>query len=506
MGDLIVNRISRNVFYNGISFAVTFIVNFALLPFIISHVGKEIFGIYTLVMVVTGYFSLGDLGITSALVKFVAEFKGRLEYDKINGMISSSFSILMILGVGVALALLIVSYFFEALFRVEEMNRLMVKQLFWVAAGASLFIWPGKSLEAALQGFQSYGWLAVNNIISTLGIGISALYLFTHGFPITYYLAAYYFFTILRYISAYFLIYSLLLTDRLKLFYYPKQFMRQLFGFGSYVFLGSILNVVILQFDNILIGAYLSVAAVSIYAVVYNLQNLFRGINGLIGGPLVPLCAEMEGQGSYDRQKVLLFKGTKYMTLFFVSMVVITILFSGPIIRNWMGEQFTDSILPAQILLIFWIFNGPIGVGGGILLSKGLVRVPFIINLVNAICNLTLSVILIRYYGIVGVVLGTTIPMVVINFPLYLHYILKKTGVTMREYFQNAIKRSLLICFIGAALAILIQAVHFPTQLWVVAMEMSLAYGLTLLAGYKWILSRGEKEDFHAIIRTFAGR
>lgn len=499
-------RISKNIIYNGISFSVTFVVNFALLPFIIANVGKEIYGIYALILVITGYLTLFDFGTTGAIIKHVAEFYGGGDHDKVNEVISASLSVLMVIGVISAVILLIIGVYFDSIFKVDPANRHILKELFVVAAFGALFIWPGKAFEAALFGVQAYGWLAINNIGSTILTGIAAYIILSSGYSIVVYLAAYYIISMLRYISSYIILYHRYIDRVVKLFYYPKQLLKQLYGYGSFLFLGSIMNIVILQLDNILIGAYLSVSAVTLYAVVYNLQNLFRAANSLIGSPLFPYYAEMEGQGKYDQQRSLMLRATRFLSLAFVSMVVITIIYAGPIIRCWMGDGFVESILPAQILLCFWIFNGTLEVGGGMISAKGYVKGPFMINFINAICNLTLSLILIRYLGIVGVVLGTTIPMILVSFPMLLYQILKVMKITLKEFLAKAINNNIIIYIIGGITAVLVQVNFYPKKLIMVILEIGIVYLITLLTGYRWFLGPDEKEDIRRIVRYYLGK
>jgi len=47
--------ISKNIKYSAISQAVVFVITLVLFPFIVSHIGKEIYGAYLLVMTFTGY-------------------------------------------------------------------------------------------------------------------------------------------------------------------------------------------------------------------------------------------------------------------------------------------------------------------------------------------------------------------------------------------------------------------------------------------------------------------
>lgn len=502
MKDAGMKRLGRNVSFNALSFVVAFLVNFALLPFIISHVGKEIYGIYTLVMTITGYLFLCDFGMTAGVIKYVAEYVGSKDYDKVNDVISASFSVLLVVGFIFAAIMVIMSLYFDMLFNVEPGNKIIVRQLFWVAAVASLIVWPGKVFESALQGFQKYGWVAINNIGGAICSGLSAYIIFSHNMSIVLYLAMLYLIIIIRYMIAFKVIYKELINYKIKLFYYAKNMQHILFSYGSYVFLSVLLSIIVFQFDSILIGAFLSVSSVAVYAVVYNLQHLFRVLNGFMGAPLFPFNAEMEGQRQFEKQQIVVFKGTKYMSLIFVSGVLITIFFASNLINNWMGEGFGESILPAQILLGFWIFNGTIDVGMGMIKAKGIVKAPFKIGALTATCNLGLSLILIPYYGITGVVLGTTIPMILINFPLCLFVILKYTDITLKAFFDHAIKNNLKIYFLAGILAMITQLVYPPPNLFIVLLEMTGVYLLALSVGYRWVLSLGEREEISRIVRA----
>lgn len=259
MKDAGMKRLGRNISFNGLSFVVSFLVNFALIPFIISHVGKEIYGIYTLVMTITGYLFLCDFGMTAGVTKYVAEYLGSKDYDKVNDVISVSFSVLLVIGFIFATILVILSFYFDMLFNVQPDNKIIVSQLFWVAAVASLIVWPGKVFESALQGFQKYGWVAVNNIGGALCSGLSAYIILSYNMSIALYLAMLYLIIIVRYMIAFKVIYSEL-NYKIKIFYYAKNMQGILFSYGSYVFLSVLLSIIVFQFDSILIGAFLSVS------------------------------------------------------------------------------------------------------------------------------------------------------------------------------------------------------------------------------------------------------
>ena len=77
----------------------------ALFPFIVSHVGKEIYGIYLLVMTFTGYLGVLELGVTAAVTKYVAELTAKDDNEGAAKIVSASLSLYFIIGLVAAAAL-----------------------------------------------------------------------------------------------------------------------------------------------------------------------------------------------------------------------------------------------------------------------------------------------------------------------------------------------------------------------------------------------------------------
>ena len=72
---------------------------FFLFPFVVGRLGKEAYGIYAIVMTITGYFGLFDMGVASALTKYVAEYKGKNDELMINKIINVSFFFYLIISI-----------------------------------------------------------------------------------------------------------------------------------------------------------------------------------------------------------------------------------------------------------------------------------------------------------------------------------------------------------------------------------------------------------------------
>lgn len=487
--------ISNNIKHNAIGHAIVFAVELALFPFIVFNVGKEIYGVYLLVMALTGYLGVLEFGVTAAVTKYVAELSAKGDKKEINKIVSASFSLYFLIGLAVALILFALSFYFERIFTVSPQNVTIMRQLFWVSATASLLIWPAKIFEKVLEGFQRFDLLAAFNIARAVLIAASAIIIFKFGLGIVCFLVFSYAFIILKCVAAFVATRIYFLKSKIIFPYFDRRVFKTIFGFSIFLFLSNLVGLFIFDFDSFVIGAFVSVSAITLYGVGYNLQRGFRIVNGLLGAPLFSAGANMEGKTAYEKQKSLLIKGTRYMTLMFVPMVIITIVFAKQLINSWMGPGFLSAVLPAQILIFFWLFNNTAEVGSSLLVAKGHVKIIFKITALNALFNIVLSLILVKPFGILGVALGTTLPMVLVCFPLTLYQISKIFKVGFREFFNLAIKKNIPAYVLSIVLPILVIRIFRIENFFLTVGEMAIIYLAVILISFAFFLSSEEKKE-----------
>lgn len=492
--------IGKNITFIAASRIVAVVMSFVLFPFIISHVGKEVYGVYLIVMSVTGYFGIFDLGVMSALTKYVSEYNGKGDREGINKIANASFSFYVMIGIIVSLILFLCSVYFNKFFKVEPLNIVIIKQLFISAGIFAFFIWPLSMFRGAIQGLNLWNVDASVNMVSQILIAAATFFLLISGHGIVALFIA----TQMIIIGSNFFLYLIVKKKiGLKIIfpYTDIHTFKFIFNFSTFMFLSSLITILLFQIHNIIIGYFVSVSAVSVYAVAYNIQNYFRVANSTIGSPSWIIASEMEGARDYEKQKSLLLKGTKYMTAFFLPAVIIAFFFLEPFINYWMGPSFSYSILPAKIIVLFWLFSGTSELAAGMLTAKGIIRQPLMIQAAAAISNIIISLCLIKMLGIVAIAIGLTFSMAFILFPLYIRLSLKSLGVTIKEYFDKSIKCNLGLYLLVAIMSIIVMTGLYPKNLFVTFLEMGLIYSLSLLFYYIMVLSSNERLE----IRKMAG-
>lgn len=487
-----VKLIGKNIGFLALNRLVVAIVNFILFPFIVGHVGKEVYGIYLIVLSLTGYLALMDFGVMSALTKYVSEYRGKEDEKGITSIISASFSFYVLIGIIIATTLFIMSMTFQNFINTKPEDVVTTRQLFMIAACSAIFVWPMSTFKGVTQGYNLWNMDASVSICSQILNAVATFTLLSMGFGIIFVFLFNQLFSVL---GDTFLCLYLKRKHKVKVIfpYTDWKVFRFIFNFSFFVFLSSLVAIFIFQIHNIMIGCFLTMSAVSVYAVAYNMQHYLRSISAILVSPFWTLASEMEGRKDIQGQRNLLLKGTKYVTAAFLPAIIIVLVYAEPFINYWVGPGFQESVLPARILILYWCFTGCITLSGGMLSARGVVRKPLLISLAVAIVNVIIVLLFINKIGILAPALGLSISMIFIASPLTLRLSLKELGISFKEFFEQSIKVNLLFfCLVGVISWCLMKSLY-PRGMMMTFTEMALLY-LTASAGYFFfILNKQER-------------
>ena len=105
-----------NVLTNWGGFALTAGINFFLSPFVVHQLGTTRYGAWVLLVSLVGYMGLFDLGVRSAVTKYVATTHATADHNRASQIASSSLALFFLLGLlafltSIVLALFVVDRF-----------------------------------------------------------------------------------------------------------------------------------------------------------------------------------------------------------------------------------------------------------------------------------------------------------------------------------------------------------------------------------------------------------
>jgi O-antigen/teichoic acid export membrane protein len=181
------------------------------------------------------------------------------------------------------------------------------------------------------------------------------------------------------------------------------------------------------------------------------------------------------------------------------------LVFGGPFIILWVGEDFRATIDVLYILAVAAAIYLPQTVANSVLFGVSKHKVAFYILLGESVSKISLSVILLHYFGIIGVALGTAIPQLIIYIFIYPHAFHRVMGATASRFYLIAFRSLVLSVIFILPVSFAFSKLVVPDS-WLKLMIDCFMAGIIMLAGLGiFILESGDRErilgKFKSMIR-----
>jgi O-antigen/teichoic acid export membrane protein len=436
--------IVRNVFSNWTSYVVTAAVGFLLTPVVVHSLGNTGYGLWTLVVSMTGYFGLLDLGIRSSLGRFVTRYVALNEEHNVNRTVSTAF---VILGCGGTLALLstfaIAAFFFDRL-HLEPQYASTARTALLITGLNISCILPLGVFSAVLIALERFDVVSGVTIVSELTRAALVVWFLRHGYGLVALALIALAITALQYFAMIVFAKRLYRPLSIRFGYVNWAACRNLFGFSIYRFIWIVANQLIFYSDAMVIGIFLGAAAITPYAIAGSLINYGRNVVSLVTDTLYPMASRLDAKSDLVGLQRLLILGTR-MALLVTLPLCLGLLFLGrQFITLWMGPVYADSAVILMVLTIPQFTSMSQYASALVLTAMARHRALAYFALAEGIANVMLSVWLVQKMGLIGVAWGTVIPHLLCTAVVVPFYTLRVLKMSVADYLLQAYLRPLL--------------------------------------------------------------
>ncbi len=176
----------------------------------------------------------------------------------------------------------------------------------------------------------------------------------------------------------------------------------------------SLLNLGMNMSDTVLLGIFAESRSVGIYGVVVRTASLTSFILVAVNTIIAPKFAALYAQGDREALRVLARGSTKVITLVALPLLLLFITIPKQILGLF-GSEFSEGAFALRLLATGQFVNVATGSVGYLLMMTGHERLmQYNLTMVTAL-NITLGLILIPRYGIIGAALSTSLSIAVLN-------------------------------------------------------------------------------------------
>ncbi len=412
-------RISINIISTILQVLVVGVVYLFLYKFLLESLGIEKLGVWSIILATSSIANLANFGITSGLVKFIADYNAKKNLKDIPKLIFTALVSIIIL----FLLIVIIIYFFSKVilgFVVEQKYLSLALEILPYSLLCLFINSVGGIFTSTLEGFQKNYVKNFLFLFSSVFLLLSSYYLV----PI-YQLKGVAIAQVLQ--SVIILVGSLLFvinTSQLAIFNkwnWDYKIFRELINYGAKFQVISVFQMLYEPITKGLISKFGGLAVLGYYEMAARLVNQVRALIVNANQVMVPVVAHTNSTQKENLKELY----NKMMSItFFVNVLLISVLliFTPIISILWIGHWepiFVFSMLLLSTSIFVNILIGPayfscVGEGNLNLILKSQIMI--------GILNLILGYVLGYYFSGKGVIVSWAISVAISSFYLFYNY------------------------------------------------------------------------------------
>ena len=402
--------IRKNTVWNFLGSATPMLVGILVIPYLISNIGVERFGVLTLIWSLIGYFSIFDFGIGRALTYQVSNSIAKKE--SLAFLVKSGLKLMFITGIIGGGILLCISKQLGYKWLNTSLNlREEAFQSIVIASLAIPFTTYTSGLKGILEGFEEFK--VVNILKFLLGLLNFILPIFSiliFGQSLVYIVIS---LALSRFII--FLAHLLYVNNKISLFKIlknkesEKKSSLSILNFGAWMTLSNIVSPLMVQADRFLISYMLGASLVAYYTIPFDLVIRLLIIPASLTSVLFPRFSTLFAT-DINASKVLFDKSLKVI---FITMSVVTFLIiicSHLGLSLWISKEVANkSWIILCVLSVGLLFNSIAQVPYALIQATGKVKLTSIIHLCEFVFYIILLLSLLHFFGILGAAIAFSI-------------------------------------------------------------------------------------------------
>ena len=337
------SAIVRNVTAGWASIFIGIGFAFVLAPLTVRTLGNVHYGIWALLMQITGYLWLCDFGVRESVVKYVAQYHATDDKTAIQSTIRTAISMYSLVSLGAMLCATALAVALPYLFNIppEEVTTARITALFVGGTVAQSFVF--NVFVGVVMGLQKFYLISRLGIVLTITRGVVMYFLLNAGFGLVTLAIVQFSSTLISNLLVYRLARKELPYVSIRLVWPARAEAMKLFNYGKYVLISNLGDKLVFATDSIVIGIFQPISALTYYAIGASLIEQFRTFIRSMGAILNPISSSLDARRENHVLGMVVMTGAKAAILLGLPICIGFIVLGRIFIGIWMGAECTRT-------------------------------------------------------------------------------------------------------------------------------------------------------------------
>jgi O-antigen/teichoic acid export membrane protein len=487
--------VARNVSANYLGVGVRTLLFLLLTPFIIHYLGTAGYAVWILAHTLAFYLRFLDFGLYKAMVKYLAGFVAASRHQESNTLIANALGGFILAGFAALGLSIAIAEFLVPLFKQLPPELIPQFQTAIILFGLDLLIsFPASVSNGIFEGYQRYDILNYigSGLLIVQGLGTVVLLLLGHGIVSLAVLEIC--------ISILTLVINLWIIQRLfpeirwaVKFFHPASRGRM----RSYR-LWSSLNEILVEgashLDRLLIPFFLSVALLTPYTIICTLAAMLLVMIEPLTNVLFPMSSEQDAKCDHQGLQSSLLLATKGALAVTLPAAIVLASMGDSLIDLWIGQGYVQApagLLP--LLLVNFLLTVFFLPASTMLAGIGKLRGIFIFSALETVLAITLVLLSVRQYELIGLAASYGIANFIIGFSCLVPFACRHLRVPVAGYLIEGLLRPLVPALPAAAAAWFLTG-SWPVDNWPLLLAQAALIIIVYVSGFFFLsLSRTDR-------------
>jgi len=499
--------LSTNVFSNFGGYVISAVIAFLVSPVFIHGLGDARYGVWSLVADLVGYYGMLDIGIGGAVSHYVARYIGKDDRRAARETLTTAMGALAAIGLVVVAIGSGLIYAFPHIFKTQGVNLTEIRlalAIMTLTIGAGF---PMAVFSASLVGHRRMDVVNINEVTIRIVVAIASWILIKRGGGLVGLAVAAASGRILNWVTC------ILWSKKIGALFPARRFfnMERLRELGAYGGKNAFINLAVLiiyRTDSFVVGMFLGVKWITYFSIGGVLVQYCSDAISAVTRAFTPHLTHEHSRGDATELKRLYLLGVRLGGLMATSAAAYLFVFGRSFIRLWLSDAYVSGPLTYRsdvVMIVLLCANFPRllqSISWQLLFATRSQRYLMWLSIGEAVANLGLSILLVHRYALLGVALGTMIPLLVTHVILLPVYVLRTYHISLTEYGIRGLGRPFLCGGIIFLLSKWIITVYPPTSWPIFFSEVALA----ALAGVSVIVALGLRNEERQKIWRLGGQ
>ena len=448
------SQIKWGVIKSYLSIGINIVTGLIYTPWMISSIGKEAYGLYTLAYSVIAFFMF-DFGLSGAITRFVSKYLAEGHQERANNCLGLVYKLYFYIDIVIFVVLASVYIFIPEIYKEltpEEIEKFKV--VYAMAAIYSVLSFPFIPVNGILTATEQFVALKLCEVGQKILIVVTMSVCLLLGYGL-YALVLVNVFAGIATIIAKLWVIKYYTGTSINLKYKNRQEFREIISFSGWTTIVALAQRFVFSIVPTFLGMFTGSAAIAVFGIANILEGYVFTFANAIGGMFLPKVSRVYAQSNGDILPLMTRVGRiQYMV---VAAVIIGFVSLGEdFIRLWVGDSFSDSFICTVLIILPSFFSTPQQIAGEAVLVKNKVRKQALIYFWTSIFNVISACVFISWWGALGACISicATYLMRWLLTNIFLYYI--ELNIEVIKFYKDSVLKLFPAFFVSAIVGIAI--------------------------------------------------